>query len=343
MVSNQFNASIPKLRVWLPPLVVLAHCAGTCGMGEAHFWNTSVCDFFVIFFSRGITKVATPCFFLISGYLFYLGFEGRWRWEIYCQKLRRRVFTLLIPYIAWNLIRASLLFIGSKMNLITQPELLQKLNPYDIFISSIDGSLWFLRDLIVVIVLSPLLFVFIKKSKLLGMLLLCFLHVSRLWPLQNIPGFSSVAICLFAIGGYFAICPKTDIALFCRNWRYVNYSLTITLLGFIVFCWNKYPIYPYLLSAFRIFGSFTLIDVACNCTSMKRLYTKLEPAAFFVFAAHEGLLILSFFSFMLSLSQLPDVINYFLCFILTYSLSLSLYFIVKVIFPPRISLIITAK
>lgn len=342
MVSTQFNASIPKLRVWLPPLVVLAHCAGTCGMSEAKFWDSSVCDFIVILFSHGIAKVATPCFFLISGYLFFLGFEGRWGWQIYCQKLRRRVFTLLVPYIAWNLIRAFLLYIGSEMHWIYQTELLQKLNPYDIFISSIDSPLWFLRDLIVVIVLSPILFVYIKYLKLPGVSLLIFLYISGLWPLQTIPGFSSLASCFFAIGGYFAICPKTDIALFCHKWRLVIFSLTIVLLGLIVYCWNNFPFYSNLLSAFRLFSSLLLIDVACNCTPRRRLYAKLEPAAFFVFAAHEGLFILSLFSLMLSHSRLPNTINYFLCFILTYSLSLALYFIVKKLFP-RASLIITAK
>lgn len=342
MVSEQFNAAIPKLRVWLPPLVVLLHCAGTCGMGGANCWNSSVCDFIVILFSHGITRVAVPCFFLISGYLFFIGFENGWNWKKYTQKLGRRVNTLLIPYLVWNVICAFLIFVGSKMHLITQPVLLQKLNLYDIFISPINIPLWFLRDLIVVVVITPVLYYYISYLKLTGVLLLCFFHISGLWPLQQFPGFSSGAFCLFIIGGYFAICPKIDITMFCRKWRCVNIAMSIILLGAIVYCWNNFPINSYLHSAFMIFSSFSLIYVACDHTAMKPVYSKLEPVAFFVFAAHEGLLILSLFSLVLSHSRLPNVVNYFLCFILTYSLSLTLYFIVRRIFP-RFSWIITAK
>ena len=57
-------------------------------------------DFIKLFISRGVADTAVPMFFLISGYLFSL---GDWSLNHYMGKLKRRVNTLLIPYLFWNI------------------------------------------------------------------------------------------------------------------------------------------------------------------------------------------------------------------------------------------------
>lgn len=47
--------------------------------------------------------MAVPCFFLMSGYLFFRGLED-WDWKACGRKLRSRVHTLLIPYLIFNLL-----------------------------------------------------------------------------------------------------------------------------------------------------------------------------------------------------------------------------------------------
>ena len=54
----------------------------------------------MILVSQGVARVAVPLFFLIAGFLFFAGSE--WSVEVYLLKLRRRVKTLLVPYVLWN-------------------------------------------------------------------------------------------------------------------------------------------------------------------------------------------------------------------------------------------------
>lgn len=53
------------------------------------------------FISQGITRIAVPLFFAISGYLFFLNLSGTW--SEFKEKYRKRIKTLLLPYLFWSL------------------------------------------------------------------------------------------------------------------------------------------------------------------------------------------------------------------------------------------------
>ena len=59
-------------------------------------------DFLINFFSEVLPQIGVPLFFIISGFLFFyrVDFDS----NVYQKKLRKRVRTLLIPYLLWNLI-----------------------------------------------------------------------------------------------------------------------------------------------------------------------------------------------------------------------------------------------
>lgn len=49
-----------------------------------------------------MANVSVPVFFLISGYYFFKGEElGK---DVYLSKLKKRIRTLLLPYLLWNLL-----------------------------------------------------------------------------------------------------------------------------------------------------------------------------------------------------------------------------------------------
>lgn len=62
-------------------------------------------------FSQVVSRVCVPLFFFISGLLFFKG--ANFSWNIYVHKIRRRISTLLVPYLIWNLIGFLLLCIAS--------------------------------------------------------------------------------------------------------------------------------------------------------------------------------------------------------------------------------------
>ncbi|MBR6655222.1 MAG: acyltransferase [Alistipes sp.] len=178
ITSNEESALLAIfsfLRFPLIVLVVLCHSFMDSVMGNAEvacFANTS----FVL--SRVIANVAVPCYLLISGYLFFRNIES-FTLRQYGEKLQRRVGSILVPYLFWNGVVILLFFVGQTI----VPELFSGNNTrvcdytlldwvkafwrVDGTMSPINAPLWFVRNLMVAVVLSPLLF-WLLKNRVVG-------------------------------------------------------------------------------------------------------------------------------------------------------------------------------
>ncbi|MGC8140665.1 hypothetical protein ACP3W2_24705, partial [Salmonella enterica] len=75
-----------------------------------------------------------------------------------------------------------------------------------------------MRDLIVVVVLSPVIYWFVRKTRVFGLGVLLLAYCTQIW--TPIPGFSPSAFFFFSIGAYFSIEGK-DIIGFVRANKYV--------------------------------------------------------------------------------------------------------------------------
>ena len=97
---------IKQLRLPLIVLITFAHSYSGVRVGYTLWdggWDTY--EVLKIVVSQTLVKVAMPTFFVISGYLFFANVTD-WNTKTYLGKLRRRVKTLLIPYIIWNVLMA---------------------------------------------------------------------------------------------------------------------------------------------------------------------------------------------------------------------------------------------
>jgi len=94
------------------PLICLVVCVHSFSFIKG--WNVDalsllnisgadIYSLFCISISMTLAHIAVPTFFVISGFLFFKGLE-RWNWDIYKGKMRKRIYTLLIPYLIWNTI-----------------------------------------------------------------------------------------------------------------------------------------------------------------------------------------------------------------------------------------------
>jgi surface polysaccharide O-acyltransferase-like enzyme len=125
-----------------------------------------------------VVWLASPLFFLISGYLFVSSNSG-FSWQTFTVKCRRRLKTWVVPYLLWNTI--FLLFYGL-VGLLLPSVLgdippLQEMSFTDVLKAywcirgegfnsgPIDGPLWFLRDLMVIALLTPLYVAIIRCHK----------------------------------------------------------------------------------------------------------------------------------------------------------------------------------
>lgn len=181
--KNRFLDTITILRF---PLIILVLCIHSKTIVYYNAPDTTAT--LEVFFSEYLSLGAVPTFFFISGYLF---FRNGFSLELYKRKLKSRVKSLLIPYILWSLIAFAILSIKYLPVFASYFENLHK-NPYDLnlFLMSFvdrpvpDGfttnhtpllyPLWYVRDLILLVILSPLIY-YVRSIKIWIIALLCFI------------------------------------------------------------------------------------------------------------------------------------------------------------------------
>lgn len=95
-----------------------------------------------------ITEIAVPYFFLVSGYFFF-----KYRYlsiKEYFSMFRRKLRTLFLPLLVWNLIALPLFILSHKEYV---------WNPFRFFVDLITSQyyapLWYIRDLLIFMYLAP--------------------------------------------------------------------------------------------------------------------------------------------------------------------------------------------
>ena len=123
--------------------------------------------------TRILVDNAVPMFFLVSGFLFFL------RPGSIIEKWEKRVKTLLIPYILWCIVGFIIpfilqevlglahLFSGNSLKKIADFETLDYIKMFWNIRNGapILSTMWFLRDLIVIIMLTPAIRLLVKTMK----------------------------------------------------------------------------------------------------------------------------------------------------------------------------------
>ncbi len=171
--------------------------------------SSQIVVFLQLFISDGISRVAVPLFFMLSGYLYFVNLS-KFN-QIYKIKMLNRIKSLVIPYLFWSflviiifMILQSLPFSSSFFNgkYIVDFDFIELV--YAFLVTPLNYPLWFLRDLIIVIfIYAPLIFVFLKflpKSYLFLLLIIWFTNIDQeenyKWLLRL------TALVFFSLGGY---------------------------------------------------------------------------------------------------------------------------------------------
>ena len=221
---------IRQLRLPMIVLVAFAHSYGAVGEGYsllASEWNTY--ESLKLLVSQTLVKVAMPVFFIMSGYLFYANVDV-WNFKVYKTKICRRIKTLLIPYSIWNLLMAVKLksFSWSMLWAYWKPAGLQIdwFGREQLMTAPANMPLWFLRDLMVVSLLTPIIYILIRKMGLWLMAVLTVLYLSGVCAF--IPGLSAYAVYFFTFGAFLSI-RKMDLIASLKRVELSSYMLSILL------------------------------------------------------------------------------------------------------------------
>lgn len=185
------SQTISFLRFPLVVLVVFLHHNVSQGLilGGAKVVNgaNGLLAFIITLISDVLSNVGVPLFFLFSGFLFF--YKGDFSYALYKSKIKKRVKTLLLPFIVWNIVALSFSlcrFVPPLSQLIPNIEELSIKWSLSGFLNSfwnmdsgivshvhlqgdaiypIDQPLWYVRDLMIVILCSPLIYYLIKLFK----------------------------------------------------------------------------------------------------------------------------------------------------------------------------------
>ena len=192
-----------------------------------------------LFSAHGIARLAVPTFFLISGYFFFYQLK-KWDKSVYFGKLRKRLHTLLIPYLLWNGIPVLGIIIVRLLIGMRGGDSWSMVKEFGIGIGWLralwdcgtnghpfDVPLWYVRDLMVCSVCSPVIYLLLKKLGLFYILLLGCLFLTNTW--VDVAGFDSRAWFFFSFGAYMSVNNVNMVCMF-RKYAIVNIPLAIVLL-----------------------------------------------------------------------------------------------------------------
>ena len=170
-VNEEASKRITSLRFLLMLLVMIKHNAivKDIVMHELPFYEPNVVTFIKEFFSNGLGELAVPLFFFFSGFLLASSDDK------YLRILKKRFRSIFIPYTFWTVLYFAGWLALRKLgfNYETPVDGWREWSLYDYivrfagyyngYIFTFVGSFWFLRDLMILIVLSPIIMFICRK------------------------------------------------------------------------------------------------------------------------------------------------------------------------------------
>lgn len=322
LIRGGYSESINMLRFPLAILVVFVHGFGAdIDVSELHasgLTGLAVYDYIRLFFSVVIARSAVPIFFVISGYLLFRKVE-EYNKTVYISKLRKRWHSLVIPYFSWIvlLILWTLMFKVGGILLHGKPwtgflDYFQN-NGYlhMLWDSSVweerttwlgiethnSGPVllpfWYMRDLIMMVVISPVIYWLIKKLKIIFIILLLAIYVFDI-RVSWMSGTFTCASLFFSLGVYFAI-KKQDFTDVLWKWKKIICPVAVALMIYQTYTGSAMGdeiskmIHPWLV-IFQSFAFILLASALCNYPKLYGMNKKLARTSFFIYALHPFIL-----------------------------------------------------
>lgn len=322
LIRGGYSESINMLRFPLAILVVFVHGFGAdIDVSELHasgLTGLALYDYIRLFFSVVIARSAVPIFFIISGYLLFLKVE-EYNKTVYISKLRKRWHSLVIPYFSWIvlLILWTLMFKVGGILLHGKPwtgflDYFQN-NGYlhMLWDSSVweerttwlgiethnSGPVllpfWYMRDLIMMVVISPVIYWLIKKLKIIFIILLLAIYVFDI-RVSWMSGTFTCASLFFSLGAYFAI-KKQDFTDVLWKWKKIICPVAVALMIYQTYTGSAMGdeiskmIHPWLV-IFQSFAFILLASALCNYPKLYGMNKKLARTSFFIYALHPFIL-----------------------------------------------------
>ena len=248
-----------------------------------------------LLFTRVLPVFCVPMFFIIAGYLFFAKCEKA-SVQFFAKQYKKRFKSLVIPYVFWNTVVIAIFWALHKFApTLINPDFENVANypPPQLLNCFWKGSggypiayqFWFVRELIVSVALSPIVYLFLAKRKnkllnifagvLMGIYTIAYLTQEKTYiPIQY----------FFALGAFFAL-HKLDFVLWSK--RLFGYALPLA----IAICCLKLANYDIkVLDGIYVYSA-CIVSIAIASYFKSAQMSKPAESSFFIYAYH-GIFIL---------------------------------------------------
>lgn len=308
--KNMTNYQSNKIRFLSFALIILIiiHHSQTIPL------STGLVKFVQIMISQEIIRIATPMFFIASGYLFFRNFKNfnanhnntgdksnqHLITTFFLIKIKRRFHSIFIPYFLTaviGLILLSILQAIPSTRIFFTKQIVSNFNSGDylhyLFVEPLATyQLWFLRDLFLIILISPIVYLLAEKMRytIFLFLLLDILNVKFYF-------IRTESLTFFLLGSIIALHYSNKTEYIYKN-RILNIILPIF---WIAICTLLYYIKPQL--PILTYSTLHTANIILGIYAIWRLYDSLYPHlshridstnlyhyTFFLFLMHEPML-----------------------------------------------------
>ena len=316
--------TINWLRLPLVVFVVVSHCAFLDAwemidhISQIDSLRLSGKDLYIIvgfILSYVLPSIVVPCFFLIAGFMFFYRMK-EWSRRFYLTRIKRRISSQAVPYILWNVVAVVIVgaffFIrrdgsfATWMDELREQGILRVFWNYEFFEEHCNifgnpvpayypynGPLWFMRDLFMLVLLSPAVYYFVRYTKLLGVVVLGICYCTQLWIYT--PGFGIEAMFFFSLGAYFSIMGRNMIAELRKGWLV---WLLITLICAVISLYHgtSQGVRQLFVFLYTITGTITIINLASGGIESGWIKTGgafvkfMFQTSFFIYVSHNILI-----------------------------------------------------
>lgn len=303
------SKTIDLLRLPLAIGVIFIHMNMKVHGNMVHWTDFGSMDayrVFAIVVADNLAGIAVPLFFLFSGYLFFYKLK-EWNLQVYKQKMKKRLVSLVLPYMLFNLLAVIGLIVNSTLinhnlmlnlhswlgdgkflrifwNMHVTGGMNSTLGYHIPMDTPINVPLWFIRDLIMVSACTPLIYWLISKFGRWVVIVLgvCFVAYIGL----PINGFRPNACFFFTFGAYLSI-NKHTLAETLYPHRYTIGVLALLLMAADIRL-DGMPHEDIIDRLYLICGVISAFNVGLWFTLhyQPRISEVLGQSSFFVFATH---------------------------------------------------------
>lgn len=293
MISQKLSDALRIANLFCTILVIAIHYNTKHDMDLVHgfTWNY----YFQEFLTNGIARVAVPFFAFAAGFFLFLSYKDI---SSYSLAIKKRSRSILIPYIVGSFLIFIVDYFYGKVIWSSAEHICSQLFGF-ILLKPVSVHFWFLRDLIFLVVISPVIFILVKYLKLwiVSLLLVLWLIDIEITPL--LAGRSLITIetlSYFVLGCYLS----QHLIVFEKLINGTSRQVTLFLLvGYILLCiarvhiapdlanWyvNRYELHTLLMQNISILlGVFLIVKLSSFVISERLIY--LSQFTFFVYLFH---------------------------------------------------------